>query len=76
MILKKLNRTKYQILNRTSVKVGKINVQYSNVSETLERWYFRPMNFLKGTVEPLKMETLRDEQKCPSYRGVRLIEAI
>ena len=25
-------------------------------------------------VEPLKTETLWDEQKCPSYRGVRFTE--
>ena len=35
------------------------------------------IQFLIGnTVEPLKTNTLRDEQKCPSYRGVRLIEVI
>ena len=28
------------------------------------------------TVKPLKTDTPRDEQKCPSYRGVRLIEVI
>ena len=27
-------------------------------------------------MEPPKTDTLRDEQKCPSYRGVRLIEVI
>ena len=27
-------------------------------------------------MEPLKTDTLRDEQNCPSYRGVRLIEVI
>ena len=29
-----------------------------------------------STVKPLKTDTPRDEQKCPSYRGVRLIEVI
>ena len=29
-----------------------------------------------NTVKPLKTDTPRDEQKCPSYRGVRLIEVI
>ena len=28
------------------------------------------------TVEPLRTDTLRNGQKCPSYRGVRLIEVI
>ena len=28
----------------------------------------------RDTVEPLNADTFRDEQKCPSYRGVRLIE--
>ena len=29
-----------------------------------------------STVEPLKTDTLLDEHKCPSYRGVSLIEVI
>ena len=28
----------------------------------------------RDTVEPLNADTFRDEQKCSSYRGVRLIE--
>ena len=28
------------------------------------------------TVEPPKTDTPRDKQKCPSYRGVRLIEVL
>ena len=31
---------------------------------------------VRYTVKPLNTDTPRDEQKCPSYRGVRLIEVI
>ena len=31
---------------------------------------------ITDTVKPLKTDTPREEQKCPSYRGVRLIEVI
>ena len=40
----------------------------------------RSLKFLKtnirNTVEPLKTDTPRDKYKCPSYRGVRLMEVI
>ena len=32
--------------------------------------------YLPYTVEPLKTDTPRDRPKCPSYRGVRLIEVL
>ena len=34
------------------------------------------INILQATVEPVETDTVRDEQKCPSYRRVRLIEVI
>ena len=39
---------------------------YNAIATALE------ISILLNTVKPLKTDTPRDEQKCPSYRGVRL----
>ena len=49
------------IVNKDQTKVFKIWNYISNLSTT---------------VEPLKTDTPRDKYKCPSYRGVRLMEVI
>ena len=50
-----------------------INRGRGRTTENKKEIVFHPND---NTVEPLKTGTLRDELKCPSYRGVRLIEVI
>ena len=46
------------------------NTNYDHIFPKI--WNFKVIR----TVETLNADTLRDKQKCPSYRGVRLIEVI
>ena len=49
-----------------------------DVIYAISSWSYRKIHAttITTTVESLKTDTLRDKQKCPSYRGVRLVEVI